>query len=414
MVDRIEDDLVALFHERAESDPPPPVPEALLTMSARPRRRAATLAAIAAAAVVVVGTSIGAALFVGSADDAPVVDQTGGPSAPDETPTAPRPSDPSGAQTRQSPGSDDQPPVKAGPSVSLRIPYIRDGFLRFGSAATPTTADQVQSAGTTVLATDNYSSQEGDGLARTSILRGEELVPLAFLDDSVVALNLDGTQVLAMDYPDTTTTRLTVYDLPQGTETGVIEIAVPGTCCETSAVDPVGFDASGRVFVNEGNGSFMWDPRTERPIVDVTGAPGKIVQVGLQGALAISGDFGSSARRVLGEVDESGVFVAGQEFTMPDTTETATWSPSGDTVAYSANAGPVVMPRDVSTGPVPLDVGDRVFSNFVAFESETDLLLVAREGNRSSLLRCSTASTCEKIADMGGLSTLANWVFPLR
>ncbi len=98
---------------------------------------------------------------------------------------------------------------------------------------------------------------------------------------------------------------------------------------------------------------------------------------------------------------------------MPEPTEPASWSPSGEVVAYTANSGPVVEPRDASTGPVRLDVGGMVFSHFVGFESETDLLLVAREGNRNNLLRCATSGSCEVIEEMGGLNALDNWVFPL-
>ena len=392
MNDRIEHDLVSLFNERVESTPTPPVPEALLGLSARPRRRAglvAAVAAVAAAAVVVVGTSIGTALLVGSSDEAPPAGQTGGSTAPTE-----------------------QPSSGAGSSGAPTIPYIQDGVLRLASATTPTTADQLRWAGDSVVATDNYFSQESGEVARSSILRGEELVPLPFLDDSVVALSLDGTQVVAMSHPVTTITRLTVYDLAQGTEDGAIDLATPGSCCESGSFDLLGFDTSGRVFYNEGDRSFVWDPRTAEPTA-ITGAPGEIAQVGPQGVLAVSGDYGSSTERVLGEVSESGAFDGGQEFTMPDPTEPASWSPSGEVVAYTANSGPVVEPRDASTGPVRLDVGGMVFSHFVGFESETDLLLVAREGNRNNLLRCATSGSCEVIEEMGGLNALDNWVFPL-
>jgi hypothetical protein len=382
MNDRLENDLVSLFHERAESTPPLPIPEALRRLPARPRRRMGLVAA-AAVVVVVVGSSVGAALLVGSSNEAPTADQTDGPTAPSEQPSRGAPA----------------------------IPYIQDGVLRLASATTPTTADQLRWAGDSIVATDNSWSSLKGAVATSSILRGEKLVPLPFLDDSVVALSLDGTQVVAMSHPVPTTTRLTVYDLPQGTEDGAIDLAAPGSCCESAAVTLLGFDTSGRVFYNDEDRSFVWDPRTAGPTA-ITGAPGEIAQVGSQGVLAASGNYNSSAERVLGEVSESGAFDGDREFTMPETTERPSWSPSGNVVAYTANSGPVVEPRDTSTGPVRLDVGGMVFSHFVGFESETDLLLVARDGNRSNLLRCATSGSCEVIDEMGGLNALDKWVFP--
>ncbi|WP_309647796.1 hypothetical protein [Nocardioides sp.] len=385
MSDPIEHDLRSLFKERVESTPHPPVPEALLGLSARPRRRGtvlAALAAVAAVAVVVVGVGIGTVLPTGS--DAPPAGQTGGSTGVDEQPLSDAPT----------------------------IPYIQDGVLRHASSSAATTADQLHWAGDSVIVTDNYSSQAGDGVARSWILHGNELVTLPFLDDSVVALSLDGTEVLAMSHPDPTTTLLTVHDLAQRTEVGAIDLAAPGSCCESGAVDLLGFDTSGRVFYNEGDRSFVWDPRAAEPTA-ITGAPGEIAQVGTQGVLAMSGDYGSSTERVLGEVNELGAFKGGREFLMPDPTEPASWSPSGHVVAYTASSGPVVEPSDASTGPVGLDVGGMVFSHVVGFESETDLLLVAREGDRNNLLRCSTRGSCDVLEEMGGPNALDDWVFPL-
>ncbi|WP_341925219.1 hypothetical protein [Nocardioides psychrotolerans] len=378
MRDPIEHDLRSLFKERVESTPHPPVPEALLGLSARPRRRVAPLAAvamIAAVAVVMVGISVGSGWLTGS--EAPPAGQTGGSTG--EGPT---------------------------------IPYIQDGVLHRASSSAATTADQLRWAGDSVVVTDTYSSQAGDGVARSWMLDGNELVPLPFLDDSVVALSLDGSQVLAMSHPDPTTTRLTTHDLARGTEVGVIDLAVPGSCCESGTVQILGFDTAGRVFYNERDRSFVWDPRSAEPTA-VRGAPGEIVQVGTQGVLAVSGDYGSSTERVLGEVNELGAFEGGRELTMPDPTEPASWSPSGQVVAYTASSGPVVEPSDASTPPVGLDVGGMVFSHVVGFESETALLLVARDGDRNNLLRCSTRGSCDVLEEMGGPNALDDWVFPL-
>lgn len=384
MSDPIEHDLRSLFRERVESTPHPPVPEALLGLSSRPRRRVTATVAVSAAAVAlaVVGVGIGGLLPLGSED--PPAGQIGGST---------------GAAQQAS-------------SRTPTIPYIQDGVLHRASSSVATTADQLRWAGDSVVVTDNFSSQAGDAVARSWILRGSSLLPLPFLDDSRVALSPDGTEVLAMSHPVPTATRLAVHDLEQGTEVGALDLAAPGSCCESGSVELLGFDTSGRVFFNEAGRSFVWDPRATEPTA-VTGLPGEIVQVGNQGVLAVSGDYGSSTERVLGDVSAQGAFERGRELAMPDPTEPAAWSPSGDVVAYTAASGPVVETSDASTGPVGLDVGDMVFSHVVGFESETQLLLVAREGDRNNLLRCSTRGSCEVLEEMGGLNALDGWVFPL-
>ena len=385
MNDRLEHDLVSLFHERADSTPTSPVPGDLLALAERAHRRAGLVAALAAAAAVVVGASVGTTMLVGSSDDAPPADQNS--TAPSE-----------------------RAPSQDGSAISI-VPHIKDGALHLAAATIPTTAEQLQWRGQSVLATDVFFSQESGEASRSWILREEDLVPLPFLDDAVAKLSLDGTQVVAMTYPTGTTTRLTVYDLAKETPEGTIDLPVPGSCCESGSVTLRGFDVSGRVFYNDGDRSFVWDPRTAKPTL-ITGAPGVIAQVGPQGVLAATGAFGSSPKRVLGEVSESGAFEGSREFTMPETTETASWSPSGDFIAYSAHSGPVVEARDASTGPVRLDINDMTFSHFLAFESETDLLLVAREGNRDHLLRCTTSGSCEVIQEMGHSHALMQWHFP--
>lgn len=386
MNEEIEHDLVSLFNERAESTPVPPVPGALRGLT--PRRRRGGLTAAVAVAAVAAGAGIGTAWLGGSFDQAPPASQNESSAAPSNRATSPD-----------------------GSSAAPLLPHIRDGVLRWESATVSTTADQLQWAGGSVVATDVFFDQESGEASRSWMLRGEDLVPLPFLDDAVVKLSLDGTQVVALSHPVRTTTRLTVHDLVEGTQIGTLDLATPGSCCQSGSIDLVGFDASGRVFYNEAELSFVWDPRTKAPTA-ITGTPGEIAQVGPQGVLAASGAYGSSPRRVLGEVSQSGAFVGGQEFMMPETTESASWSPSGDFVAHTANSGPVVEPRDAATPPVSLDISGMDFSHFVAFESETDLLLVAREGNRNNLLRCSTGGSCRVIEAMGGRSALDHWVFP--
>jgi hypothetical protein len=129
---------------------------------------------------------------------------------------------------------------------------------------------------------------------------------------------------------------------------------------------------------------------------------------------AVPGGGGKVLGTMLGDVTESGQFRARLALPTADATEGIVWSPSGTHVAYTAERGTVIDSLADDADGMQLDLGGWEFSHFVGFESDTTLLLIARQGRQLDLPRCEVASECQIVKELGGVNSLDHWAFPSR
>ncbi|WP_056893342.1 MULTISPECIES: hypothetical protein [unclassified Nocardioides] len=311
MTDQLEQDLTALFAQRAaEAEVPPMPPELFAREDRRPGRRVA-IALVAAAAAAAVAIPVG--LSFRNGDDV-------------QPAPAPAPTDP-------------------GVSRGLELPYLIDGRLHVGELVLPTTADSLVVTGTQVLLS---TGNQAGGRPTWSRLAGDALEPMPYLDGAYnVTTAYDGS-VVAAPVVTGTTTSVRVWDTTTG--------AVVDTVALAQAPSPEepwlwGFDDRGRLFWQDGTTQRMRTAAGE--VVELeTGdlhfggiTPGAVVL--LQGQ--------SSRTAQLAEVADDG--------TVRDTSEVpvstaAAWR-DHDTMAYEAVASGLVNIYDVATGEQqPVDVGD--------------------------------------------------------
>lgn len=383
MTEPLEHELVVLFREQANSAEVPPVQVDTL------RRRAAEIArdshkpmilgVAAATALLVAGVAVSSGLLG---------------SSPDETPATP-------------------PVANQGSSDGSlpQVPFINEGVLHVGSGEFPTSADQLFAEGDALLLTDTYYSQTKGESSRSFALTDGKIVNLPELVDAIVSLSPDGTAVAAITHPTPASTQVSVYRFPQMDQVRSIDLPFGGSCCGPQSVNFRGWDGAGHLFLNAEGESLMWDPASDAA-VKVTGAPGEIVQADNAGVLAVPGEYGQVADRVLGEVNDEGHFQARLTITAGDPTAGVSWSPSGTLAAYFGQSAPVIDDVEDDREAVSLNLGGREFSHFVAFESDASVLLVARKGNKNDLLRCGAEGGCDFVLQIGAVANLDDWIFP--
>ncbi len=382
MTEPLEGELTQLLQERADAAQPPPVPLGMLRregQAARDRsRRRPVLAAAAAAGILVLGLTAVTSLVSPSSKNTPT-----------DSPRSEQPARP-------------------------QVPYIHQGLLRVGSDEIPTQADQVLAEAGSVLVTDHYYSQSKGESSRSHALLGGELTPLPILEDAVVSLSQGGNLVAALSHPTPDSTRISVYRFPETDHERHIDLQIPGSCCHPGAVGFLGWDGDDRLFYNVDwlDEPFVWDVLTEGSApVPVRGAPGPVIQVDLAGAVTVPGQYGEVTERVLGDVDESGVFRERMTIPAAEPTETIRWSPTGDFAAYRGKTAPVIDTVEDGQAGVPLNLGARKYSHFVAFEPDGNALLVTWTRNRHELMRCEPTGDCAPVLELGGVNALDDWAF---
>lgn len=335
MTDQLEQDLTALFAERAAEAEVPPMPPELFAGDSRgtgwTRRRTIAAGIAAAAAVAAVAVPIGLA---NRGDE---------PAPPTKDPEAPH---------------------------GLQLPYLIDGGLHVGDRVLPTTADSLHVTGSQVLlATGNQAG----GRPTWSRLVGDVLEPMPYVDGRYnVTTAYDGSMVAAPVVAGSTTS-VRIWD----TETGAVVDTV-GLAQEPSPEDPWlwGYDDQGRLFWQDGTTQRM---RT---------AAGEVVALET-GDLRFAGLTPGAVVLVRGESSRTAdLAVVADDGTVQDTSEvpvstTVAWR-DHDTMAYQEIASGLVRIYDVATGKKePVDVDGSFFLTPVGWSGD-ELVVVAqvRRGSR--------------------------------
>ncbi len=383
MTDPLEQELVVLFREQATSAEVPPARVAALQRRAGGVKPAShkpmVLGVAAATALLIAGVAVGSGVLGNSHDDTPAT-----------------------------------PPVanQGSADASLpQMPFIYKGVLHVGSEEYATSADQLFVEGDALLLSDIYYSQTMGESSRSFALSAGDVVDLPELVDAIVSLNPDGTAVAAITHPTRASTQVSVYRFPQMNQVRSIDLPIAGSCCESPSVSFRGWDGAGHLFLNAEGESLMWDPAGDAA-VEVTGAPGEIVQADNAGVLAVPGRYGQVAERVLGEVDDAGRFQARLTIAAGDPFGGVSWSSAGTLAAYYGQSAPVIDDVEDDQDAVVLDLGGREFSHFVGFESDASVLLVARDGSKNDLLRCGADGGCDLVTEIGAVARLSDWIFP--
>jgi hypothetical protein len=380
--DRIADEL----RTRAERTDVPPAPVDRLLAAGRAtrrHRRRRTQALAAVAAVVAVGLAIGVPALVHRDGTSP-----GPVDHPTPTPSV------------KDPKTLDELPAGRAPVV----PYLHEGALHVGQVVVPTTADQVVSAGGTVLVGRTRGEDR-----RWWLLVGTQLRPVPQLDGAAAPrLEPSGDVAVWTSYPDASTTRVTAWSPATRQEVGHVDLAAPyAACCGGGQlVELLGVDDDGAVYWRDSGSAsqppaaYAWVPGDQpRRLVGVGDSPG----ITPLGPITASGTYG--------DVAPDGRFRALGHLADPH----AVWEGGGNEVAIADGSSVVVLRMDTGhTFPGPgvrmaLPAGAEVTAT--SFESSDQLLVRVRGSARRHLVvRCPTdGGACERALDM---PTPSRWVLP--
>ncbi|MEZ0579332.1 hypothetical protein [Nocardioides sp. MH1] len=312
------------------------------------RHRARRRGIAVGAAALAVATIVGVTQVVGGGD--------GGAPEPAPSPDVPTGSDPT------------------------NIPYWVDGTLHVGDESIETDlASTLFVAGTTVV-----GSTDEEGRSEYALVDGDGLVPIVESEHAVQpAISPDGEMVVLLESTSSVEQRLSAWDVETRSEIASVEIPLDKAQPEFV----VGIDRDRRVFLTDQRDSaLMWVPGDDPvPLLGVspsalgtTNWPGGLAYRRVKGGTGIGTTLGD----VFGTVDDGGTFHEVGTLSRL-ASGVGTWSPSGKVYAtylhtdYEPPGDGKYLSLEYADGrdPTTIALPDAQFWQFVAWESDTQLLL---------------------------------------
>lgn len=392
-MDDLEREVTRTLTDVADKVTVPPVDISAIVLNGRRESRAARTrglwygaASVAAVALVIAGTTVGIR-WASSGTSGSHSDIAGQP--PSTTPTVIRP--------------ESVTALASGPQTS--VPYWSGGVLHLGAAT-------VEMASQPVLKSINGSSLvvENPAAADMSIavVQGTQIHTLGTgAATSYPVISSDGRFAAWETASSKPKVTLHMWNLESGAQVASKTFVSRQVCCTDPSV-PVGIDAQGRVYIDDGGYPMVWNTVTGT-IQGLTGLVGSsLYGANTEGPLAedtsAAANKGLLGATVFGTVDSSGAFH--RIGRLPGQSES--WSPAGAYFAYQNVSGGVIV-RNAAGDKVALGLPLGA-SSLSVWESPNVLMVTRVEGAHTYWVRCEVTTGACEIADT--LPTGSNLVLP--
>lgn len=381
-MDALEHEVSRTLADVADRVVVPPVDVSAIVLGGRREARGTRMrgvwyaaAGVAAVALVIAGTTVGIRWA---------------------TSGTPKPSDTIAGQPTNTPSVVTRPASVAALATGspTSIPYWSNGVLHVkGSTVAMASQPIVKSSnGSTLVVQDPASADMSIALVEGTQVRtlGTDAAtsyPVISSDGRLAAWET------ASSKPKVT---LHLWNLQSGSQVAAKTFASRQQCCAAPSV-PVGIDARGRVYVDDGGYPLVWNT-ANGTLSDITGVVGSsLYGANSEGPLledtSATANKGSLGATVFGTVDSGGAFHRIGRFPA----QQELWSPTGAYFAYQSAPG-AVMVRNAAGDKIALGL-PRGASSLSVWESAHVLLTTRVEGGSTYWLRCDvTTGTCE-IAD---------------